>query len=459
MCSLAPRLTNAATDSRIHIHSLSDVTSVTGPPGEFNVTVRHHPRYVDEKCVGCGECAAVCPVTYPSEFDFGVAERTAISRPFANAVPSTFAVDRKAGARARRPARCTPRRKATWHSWRRAGTKRPTGSPASRTRSRASAAASARTSARRNARAATWTSPSRSPASSASWPTTARRRSLPRRCPCSTTSRWRSWAAAPQASPPPASSRSAATRRPCSKLCRSPAACCASAFPITACRATSWTERGRARHGARRGSCARRALRRGLHGRLAVRRRLQGRLPGRRPPSEQDPADRRPRPGGASCAPSSSCARRHSARRPGPAGAWSSSAAATWRTMPAARHSAAAPRRSRSPASKTSARRRPRLMRSRKARRSRSASSTPSCPSRSSAPAAVATGVRLQRCTLGEPNERGWRRPVPVDGEFVEFEADTVIFAIGQALVDDFLTGAEGVAVERGQVETDPWTR
>ena len=95
MCSLAPRLTNAATESRIHIHALSDVTSVTGPPGEFNVTVRHRPRFVDEKCVGCGECAAVCPVTYPNEFDFGVSDRTAIFRTFANAVPSTFSIDRK----------------------------------------------------------------------------------------------------------------------------------------------------------------------------------------------------------------------------------------------------------------------------------------------------------------------------------------------------------------------------
>ncbi len=59
------------------------------------MTVRHRARYVNEKCVGCGECAAVCPVTYPDEYDFGVSERTAISRPFANAVPATFAVDRK----------------------------------------------------------------------------------------------------------------------------------------------------------------------------------------------------------------------------------------------------------------------------------------------------------------------------------------------------------------------------
>jgi heterodisulfide reductase subunit A len=95
MCSLSPRLTNASIDGRIHIHSLSDVTSITGPPGEFRTIVRHRPRFVDEKCVGCGECVPVCPVKIPNEFDFGVSQRTAISRPFAGAVPSTFAIERK----------------------------------------------------------------------------------------------------------------------------------------------------------------------------------------------------------------------------------------------------------------------------------------------------------------------------------------------------------------------------
>ncbi len=69
-----------------------------------------------------------------------------------------------------------------------------------------------------------------------------------------------------------------------------------------------------------------------------------------------------------------------------------------------------------------------------------------------------ATGVRFQRCALGEPNERGWRPPLPVEGEFVEIQADTVIFAIGQALVDDFLSGADGVTVEKAQIAVDPDT-
>jgi heterodisulfide reductase subunit A len=95
MCSLAPRLTSTALEGRIHVHTLTEVDEISGPPGEFTVRLRHRPRYVTEACVGCGECAAVCPVSYPSDFEFGVAERTAVSRPFAGAVPATFAVEKK----------------------------------------------------------------------------------------------------------------------------------------------------------------------------------------------------------------------------------------------------------------------------------------------------------------------------------------------------------------------------
>ncbi|MGA2618784.1 MAG: CoB--CoM heterodisulfide reductase iron-sulfur subunit A family protein [Thermoguttaceae bacterium] len=93
MCSLAPRLTAIALDPRIHVHTLTDVAGISGPPGEFRVTLRHRPRYVTEACVACGQCAAACPVTVPSDFDFGVATRAAIGRPFANAVPPIFAID------------------------------------------------------------------------------------------------------------------------------------------------------------------------------------------------------------------------------------------------------------------------------------------------------------------------------------------------------------------------------
>ena len=39
-------------------------------------------------------------------------------------------------------------------------------------------------------------------------------------------------------------------------------------------------------------------------------------------------------------------------------------------------------------------------------------------------------GMKVQKMTLGEPDERGRRKPVPLD-EFVELECDTVIYALG----------------------------
>jgi NADPH-dependent glutamate synthase beta subunit-like oxidoreductase len=39
-------------------------------------------------------------------------------------------------------------------------------------------------------------------------------------------------------------------------------------------------------------------------------------------------------------------------------------------------------------------------------------------------------GMKVQKMTLGEPDDRGRRKPVPLD-EFVELECDTVIYALG----------------------------
>ncbi|MBQ6864127.1 MAG: FAD-dependent oxidoreductase [Clostridia bacterium] len=42
------------------------------------------------------------------------------------------------------------------------------------------------------------------------------------------------------------------------------------------------------------------------------------------------------------------------------------------------------------------------------------------------------TGVKLQVMQLGEPDERGRRAPVPVEGEFVTLDLDSLIVAVGQ---------------------------
>jgi heterodisulfide reductase subunit A len=63
--------------------------------------------------------------------------------------------------------------------------------------------------------------------------------------------------------------------------------------------------------------------------------------------------------------------------------------------------------------------------------------------------------LRLCRCELGDPDASGRRQPVAIAGSDFELAADTVVFAVGQALVDDFAQGCEGLKIENGQIRID----
>ncbi len=65
MCTMAPRLADLSRHKDIELLTLAEVERIEGGPGNFSVTVRKRPRYVDEaRCTGCGSCVASCPVRY-----------------------------------------------------------------------------------------------------------------------------------------------------------------------------------------------------------------------------------------------------------------------------------------------------------------------------------------------------------------------------------------------------------
>ena len=93
-CILTPKMVSASKNENIELLTYAEVQEVTGSSGNFKVKVLKKPRYVEiEKCLGCGECIAKCPISVPSEFNLGMGKRKAIYWPFPQAVPLVSTID------------------------------------------------------------------------------------------------------------------------------------------------------------------------------------------------------------------------------------------------------------------------------------------------------------------------------------------------------------------------------
>ncbi len=95
-CILTPKMVEVRQHPNIRLYTYSEVAEVKGYVGNFEVTIRKKPRYVNEEvCTGCGACIQRCPQKrIPSEFDYSLGNRTAIYIPFPQAVPNIPVIDR-----------------------------------------------------------------------------------------------------------------------------------------------------------------------------------------------------------------------------------------------------------------------------------------------------------------------------------------------------------------------------
>jgi heterodisulfide reductase subunit A-like polyferredoxin len=89
ICTISPKLVECARNLNIEIHTLSELEKIEGEPGNFKALIKKSPRYIDEKiCNDCGECTTACPVEVNDSFNRDLGKRKAIQKYYAQSIPN-----------------------------------------------------------------------------------------------------------------------------------------------------------------------------------------------------------------------------------------------------------------------------------------------------------------------------------------------------------------------------------
>lgn len=92
--SISPAYIHQNQHPNITILTQTHVMAVEGQAGDFTVTLRSDPRYVDvARCIDCGLCEAVCPVELPDAYQQGLTTQRAIHKVAARAAPDAYIIE------------------------------------------------------------------------------------------------------------------------------------------------------------------------------------------------------------------------------------------------------------------------------------------------------------------------------------------------------------------------------
>jgi heterodisulfide reductase subunit A len=96
MCIESPKFIECDRHPNIEILTYTEVDTVEGRAGDFEVTLTRKPRYVNEDlCTGCTVCTEYCPLPVPDLFNQELSDNKAIHIYFSQAVPLVPYIDQR----------------------------------------------------------------------------------------------------------------------------------------------------------------------------------------------------------------------------------------------------------------------------------------------------------------------------------------------------------------------------
>ena len=97
-CGLEINFRRIRDSKKIKLMTMTEVEKVEGTPGNYDVTLKISPRYVNENCTCCGACAEVCETEIDNEFNFGMNRSKAAYLPSEMAYPARYVISPEIGA-------------------------------------------------------------------------------------------------------------------------------------------------------------------------------------------------------------------------------------------------------------------------------------------------------------------------------------------------------------------------
>ncbi|MBW2683284.1 MAG: CoB--CoM heterodisulfide reductase iron-sulfur subunit A family protein, partial [Deltaproteobacteria bacterium] len=92
LCTLAPNLSESGRQEHISLLSMTTVQGVTGEKGNFTVSLKSAPRYINlDKCTGCGACYEAFPECV--RFSPGLDHRAPTCMRYPQAIPQAYSIE------------------------------------------------------------------------------------------------------------------------------------------------------------------------------------------------------------------------------------------------------------------------------------------------------------------------------------------------------------------------------
>lgn len=92
-CGLEINFRRIKSNPKVRFYTLAEVESISGVEGNWDVTVKINPRFVNEKCTACDKCAEACSMEIDNPFNYGMNKTKAAYLPHDMSFPLRYVLD------------------------------------------------------------------------------------------------------------------------------------------------------------------------------------------------------------------------------------------------------------------------------------------------------------------------------------------------------------------------------